>query len=170
MTAVSAAGRDGLALGPGRSDHATISSPADEEIERVIDATRRLADIAAASGMTSIKVGLGDLSWEFTSAVPASTPHLVGGSRPPKEPQSTPSGHQISAPLVGVFYRSTSPGETPFVEPGRRVEVGQQLAIVEAMKLMNAIIADQAGIVREIHVGDGDVVEFGQKLITLDPA
>jgi acetyl-CoA carboxylase biotin carboxyl carrier protein len=73
------------------------------------------------------------------------------------------------APLVGTFYRSSQPGAKPFVEEGDVVDEGQTVAIVEAMKLMNHVSADQAGKVDEIVVTDGDWVEFEQALIYLVP-
>lgn len=75
----------------------------------------------------------------------------------------------VIAPLVGVFYASPSPGAKPFVQPGDRVEPNQMVGIVEAMKLMNHIAADVAGIVTEILVVDGQAVEFGQELVRVRP-
>jgi acetyl-CoA carboxylase biotin carboxyl carrier protein len=77
--------------------------------------------------------------------------------------------HPIKAPLVGTFYRASQPGASPFVNEGDMVEVGQTVGIVEAMKLMNQVLADQAGKVAEIVVDDGAWVEFEQVLIYLEP-
>ena len=80
------------------------------------------------------------------------------------------NGHvAITAPLVGTFYRCPEPGADPFVEAGSTVEAGHTVGIVEAMKLMNPVKAGQPGTVVEIHVEDGEMVEFGQPLVTLDP-
>jgi acetyl-CoA carboxylase biotin carboxyl carrier protein len=76
---------------------------------------------------------------------------------------------RIEAPMVGVFYRAPQPGAPPFVEEGETVAPGQTLCILEAMKLMNEIKADAAGIVRSIHVGNAEPVEFGQLLFELEP-
>jgi acetyl-CoA carboxylase biotin carboxyl carrier protein len=78
-------------------------------------------------------------------------------------------GHPIKAPLVGTFYRAGQPGSPPFVEEGDVVDVGQTVAIVEAMKLMNQVQADQGGKVRQILVEDGQWVEFEQVLMYLEP-
>ena len=78
-------------------------------------------------------------------------------------------GHPIMAPLVGTFYRAAQPGADPFVEVGDVVEAGQTVAIVEAMKLMNQVTAEQAGKVAEIVAKDGDWVEFEQVLMYLEP-
>lgn len=75
----------------------------------------------------------------------------------------------VRAPLVGTFYRAPKPGAPPFVEVGDIVQVGQQVAIVEAMKLMNTVVADRAGRVSEVLVDDGQPVEFDQLLILLTP-
>jgi acetyl-CoA carboxylase biotin carboxyl carrier protein len=75
----------------------------------------------------------------------------------------------VPAPLVGTFYVAPSPDADPFVRVGDAVEVGQTLGIVEAMKLMNPIVADEAGVVTEVLVGDAESVEYGQVLMYLRP-
>jgi len=80
------------------------------------------------------------------------------------------AGHPIKAPLVGTFYRSSQPGAPPFVNEGDTVDAGQTVGIVEAMKLMNQVQADQAGKVSKILAVDGDWVEFEQTLMLLEPA
>jgi oxaloacetate decarboxylase alpha subunit len=89
-----------------------------------------------------------------------------------REPAPTPEANgfvRIEAPMVGVFYRAPQPGAPPFVEEGDTVAAGQTLCILEAMKLMNEIKADTAGIVRAIHVRNAEPVEFGQLLFELEP-
>jgi oxaloacetate decarboxylase alpha subunit len=76
---------------------------------------------------------------------------------------------RVEAPMVGTFYRAPSPGAPPFVEEGASVATGQTLCILEAMKLMNEIKADLDGIVRRIHVANGDSVEYGQLLFEIEP-
>lgn len=78
------------------------------------------------------------------------------------------SGLQITSPMVGTFYRSSSPTANPFVEVGQAVKVGQVLCIVEAMKLMNQIESDKAGTIKEILLTDGSPVEFGQPLFIIE--
>jgi oxaloacetate decarboxylase (Na+ extruding) subunit alpha len=77
---------------------------------------------------------------------------------------------RVEAPMVGVFYRAAQPGAQPYVQEGDTVAPGQTLCILEAMKLMNEIKADTAGVVRTIHVGNAEPVEFGQLLFELEPA
>jgi acetyl-CoA carboxylase biotin carboxyl carrier protein len=76
----------------------------------------------------------------------------------------------VLAPLVGTFYMAASPDADPFVQVGDAVEPGQTLGIVEAMKLMNPIVADEAGVVTEVLVGDAESVEYGQVLMYLRTA
>jgi oxaloacetate decarboxylase (Na+ extruding) subunit alpha len=76
---------------------------------------------------------------------------------------------RVEAPMVGVFYRAPQPGAPPFVEEGETVAPGQTLCILEAMKLMNEIKADAPGVIRAIHVGNAEPVEFGQLLFELEP-
>ena len=76
---------------------------------------------------------------------------------------------RVEAPMVGTFYRAPQPGAPPFVEEGDAVAAGQTLCILEAMKLMNEIKAEVEGVVRKIHVQNGEAVEFGQLLLELEP-
>jgi acetyl-CoA carboxylase biotin carboxyl carrier protein len=76
---------------------------------------------------------------------------------------------QVTAPLVGTYYQAPSPGAEPFVKVGDIVEPGTQLAVVEAMKLLNSITADVRGRVHAVHARDGEVVEYAQPLIDLVP-
>ena len=86
-----------------------------------------------------------------------------------QEPAAAPvaSGHNVKSPMVGTFYRSPSPGSAAFVEVGQSVKAGEVICIVEAMKMMNQIEADKAGVVEAILVEDGEPVEFDQALIVI---
>ncbi|HEX3845419.1 MAG TPA: acetyl-CoA carboxylase biotin carboxyl carrier protein [Steroidobacteraceae bacterium] len=79
-----------------------------------------------------------------------------------------PNEHVITAPMVGTYYASPSPGAKPFVEIGDEVKVGQVLCIIEAMKMMNQIEADRAGRITSIMARNGDPVEFGQPLFVVE--
>lgn len=81
---------------------------------------------------------------------------------------TTPAGHQVKSPMVGTFYRASSPTAKPFVEVGQTVDVGDTLCIIEAMKMMNQIEADKAGKVTAILVDNQDPVEFDQPLFVIE--
>ncbi len=81
---------------------------------------------------------------------------------------SAPTGHAVKAPIVGTFYRSSSPDAPVFVEVGTRVEAGQVLCIIEAMKLMNEIESDMGGVVKQILVQNAQPVEYGQPLFIIE--
>lgn len=78
------------------------------------------------------------------------------------------TGNIVKSPMVGTFYRASSPGAEPFVEVGNSVKVGQTLCIVEAMKILNEIEAEISGTVKEILCSNGDAVEFGQPLFIIE--
>jgi acetyl-CoA carboxylase biotin carboxyl carrier protein len=83
-------------------------------------------------------------------------------------PKPKPNEHVITAPMVGTFYASPSPGAKAFVEIGDEIKVGQVLCIIEAMKMMNQIEADKAGRITSIMASNGDPVEFGQPLFVVE--
>lgn len=78
------------------------------------------------------------------------------------------TGHVVRSPMVGTFYRASSPGAKPFVEVGQRVEVGDTLCIIEAMKILNQIEADKAGVILKVSVENGQPVEYNQPLFTIE--
>lgn len=84
-------------------------------------------------------------------------------------PESTvPAGHAVKSPMVGTFYRSPSPGAKVFVNVGDSVQVGDALCIIEAMKMMNEIESDKAGVVKAILKENGQPVEFGESLFVIE--
>ncbi len=80
---------------------------------------------------------------------------------------SGPADHVLTSPIVGTFYRSSSPEASPFTEVGAQVKKGQVLCIIEAMKLMNEIESDQNGVVTQVHPQNAQAVEFGQPLFSI---
>ncbi|MER7941889.1 biotin/lipoyl-containing protein [Streptomyces sp. NPDC094458] len=124
-----------------------------------------------------------DVEWETAPATaPAPTPAAAlatapAGAQPaPAPPAAAPADPdrpaglvQVTAPLVGTFYQASSPGGEPFVQVGDIVEPGHQLAIIEAMKLLNSITAEVRGRVHAVHPQDGEVVEYAQPLFDLVP-
>jgi acetyl-CoA carboxylase biotin carboxyl carrier protein len=77
------------------------------------------------------------------------------------------TGHAVKSPMVGTFYLSPSPGSPVFIEVGKQVKVGDVICIIEAMKMMNQIEADKAGVIEAILVADGNPVEFDQPLVII---
>ena len=118
-----------------------------------------------------------------TSAAPVAAPPMAvhlpaphAGTAPAPEPagaarSAAPAAHlkEIRSPMVGTFYMAPEPGAEPYIKVGNRVTPGQTVCIIEAMKIMNEIEAEIAGVVREISVEDSHPVEFGQVLFRVDP-
>ena len=104
-------------------------------------------------------------------AAPMQVSHEVSApsTPPPAVPASRSDLVDVTAPMVGTFYRAPAPGEAPFVEVGTRIGVGQTVCILEAMKLMNELESEAAGEVVEILVDNGTPVEFGQVLMRVKP-
>ena len=100
-------------------------------------------------------------------ATPADGNVAVAEAEPPAPPKSKLL--EVKSPMVGTFYRSPEPGAAPYVTEGGRVEKGQGLCIIEAMKIMNEIESEYSGVVREVLVADAHPVEFGQVLFRIDP-
>jgi len=97
------------------------------------------------------------------TAVP--TPAVI--EAPAAATVAEPEGHTVKSPIVGTFYRAGAPGSKPFVDVGDSVQVGDTLCIIEAMKLMNEIEADKAGIIKAVLVENGQPVEYGQPLVII---
>ena len=95
-------------------------------------------------------------------AVPAAAPPPA-----PSAPEPTQEGHVVKSPMVGTFYRAPSPDGKPFVDVGATVKAGETVCVIEAMKLMNEIECDAAGVVKAILVENGQPVEYGQALFII---
>jgi len=124
-----------------------------EEGEERVRITRSVAPPAAPAPTTMV-----------AAAHPVNTT-AVPGAEAPASP--TPQGNVVKSPMVGTFYRSASPGAKPFVEVGDSIKEGDPLCIVEAMKLMNEIESDKAGVIKAILCENGQPVEFGQPLFVI---
>ena len=99
---------------------------------------------------------------------PMAAPLAAPIAAPVPEPVAEPPGHIVKSPMVGTFYRSAAPGAKPFAEVGSTVAVGDTICIIEAMKLMNEIESDKAGVVKAVLVESGNAVEYGQPLFTIE--
>jgi acetyl-CoA carboxylase biotin carboxyl carrier protein len=132
--------------------------------------------------IASLSLRLGSSSLEITWAQPEPSAVAVGAVpvgatlvAPPANPETAAAEpadgvKAIEAPLVGTFYIAPEPGAGPFVTVGERVQPGQPVGIVEAMKLMNPVCSQWAGEVVEVLVDDGEPVEFGQPLVRIRPS
>lgn len=107
-------------------------------------------------------------------AIPAQGAEVAARSEGPAptagadaEEESLPAGHIITSPMVGTFYQAPSPGAKPFVEVGQRVQVGDTVCIIEAMKILNQIEADRGGLIGAVLVENGQPVEYGQPLFVI---
>ena len=149
---------------------------------------KKLIELVEESGITELEVQEEEGTVRISRAAPAVAPAAVQYAAAPvvaQTPAATPaqapaaatpapaasdevSGHLVRSPMVGTFYRSPSPEAKAFVEVGQSVKVGDALCIVEAMKMMNRIEADKAGVVKAILINDGDAVEFDEPLIVIE--
>ena len=143
---------------------------------------KKLIELVEESGITELEVQEEEGTVRISRAAPAVAPAAIQYAAAPVAPVAAPaaaaapteapaaevSGHQVRSPMVGTFYRSPSPEAKAFVEVGQIVKVGDALCIVEAMKMMNRIEADKAGVVKAILVNDGEAVEFDQPLIVIE--
>jgi acetyl-CoA carboxylase biotin carboxyl carrier protein len=144
------------------------------------DLTRidELQQIMVEHGLDALKVSIDDKVYELVRREPHAGP-LSSAAPPPAAQQpvvpAAPSevaganAQKIAAPIIGVFYRSSAPGTEPFVEVGDRVGVGQVLCILEAMKMMNEITSDHAGIVTRILPENGQLVSLGEEMFWIEP-
>ncbi|GAB2956510.1 acetyl-CoA carboxylase biotin carboxyl carrier protein [Micromonospora polyrhachis] len=135
-------------------------------------ARQLVAEVAGPLRRLSMRSGdaVVEIEWHAAGAMPVPA---AAGSAPLAVPEAqahTEGRAMVVSPIVGTFYRAPEPGAAPFVEVGDVVEAGQVIGIVEAMKLMNHITAEQAGKVAEVLVRDGEPVEFEQALVALVPA
>ena len=132
-----------------------------------------IAEIEIKEGEESVRISRGSSSAPapvtYQAPAPAATTVAAAPSAPAEEAAAAPASNDnaIKSPMVGTFYRSPSPSSPPFVEVGKHVKAGDVVCIVEAMKMMNQIEADHAGVVEAILVEDGEGVEFDQPLITI---
>ena len=146
---------------------------------------KTLIDLVETSGIAELEIQEGEERVRITRSrptapvtAPAPVSHAPAIERQSAAPAGTvpnaeapaslaPEGHLVKSPMVGTFYRSGSPGAKPFVEIGDSVKEGVTLCIVRAMKLMNEIESEKAGVVKAILVENGQPVEFGQPLFVI---
>ena len=134
-------------------------------------ALRLLAGLPTAPARLKVSAGeyTVELEWPAVAAAPGPTATQAVPSPEPAPAQVADEHDYICAPTVGVFYAAASPGTEPFVAEGQAVAAGQQVGIVEAMKLMIPITAEAPGTVAAVLKANGDAVEYGERLIALTP-
>ncbi|GAA3472037.1 acetyl-CoA carboxylase biotin carboxyl carrier protein [Nonomuraea roseola] len=124
--------------------------------------------------VAAVSLRLGDCALEVTWASAASAAQVVAAPAVPaqapvaaEEAAEDPALTAVTAPLVGTFYHAPEPGAAPYVRVGDRVRAGQTVGVVEAMKLMNQVVAEQEGEVVEVVAGNAEPVEYGQALVRI---
>lgn len=145
---------------------------------------KKLIELVEESGIAELEISEGEesvrISRNFSgqvtaapqmimqqAAAPVAAPAAAPAASAPAA-DAIPSGHLMRSPMVGSFYRSSSPEAKPFVEVGQHVNVGDTLCIVEAMKMMNQIESDKAGVIKAILVENGQAVEFDEPLFIIE--
>ena len=145
---------------------------------------KKLIELLDESGIAEIEITEGEESVRISRysqnapaaaapmayAAPVAAAPLAAPATAPQAAEAEPEdeGFLVAAPMVGTFYASSSPGAAPYVQVGDRVNEGDTLCIIEAMKMMNQIDADVSGVVKSIRVQNGEAVEYGQTLIIID--
>ena len=143
---------------------------------------KKLIELLEESGIAEIEIKEGEEAVRISrhsSSAPAAPVHyapapiepVATAANPPPASSTEPeaiSGHQVTSPMVGTFYEAPSPGAPPFVEVGKKVQVGDILCIIEAMKMLNQIECDKAGTIKAVVAENAQPVEFGQPLFVIE--
>lgn len=131
-------------------------------------------EITEAEGKVRIvKGGVAPLVQQMPAPVPQTVaapaiPTQAAQAAAAPAPSAAPAGHSVKSPMVGTFYRASSPGAKPFVEMGSTVKEGDTICIIEAMKILNEIEADKSGTITQILCENGQAVEYGQPLFVIE--
>lgn len=145
------------------------------KLKKLIDLVEEsgIAELEITEGEEKVKIVKGGVAGVIQAAAPAASPRAVAPAMEQApaaadpQPEAGETGHVVKAPMVGTFYRSSSPDAKVFAEVGQTVKQGDTICIIEAMKLMNEIETDASGVVKAILVENGQPVEYGQPLILL---
>ena len=140
---------------------------------------KKLIELLDESGIAEIEITEGEESVRisrYSAHAPVAAAPAIAAVAPVAAPAAAPApvevveddGFEVTAPMVGTFYSSSSPGAAPYLQVGDRVNEGDTLCIIEAMKMMNQIEADVSGVVKSIRIQNGEPVEFGQVLFVID--
>ncbi len=143
-------------------------------IDLVSDSNVSELEITEAEGKVRIVKGNNALTPQHpvltAMATPTGAPMPAPGTSPESAAALSPPivSHNVKSPMVGTFYRSASPGAKSFVEIGDPIKAGETICIIEAMKILNEIESDKSGVVSQIHCENGQAVEYGQPLFTIE--
>ncbi|MCK5877381.1 MAG: acetyl-CoA carboxylase biotin carboxyl carrier protein [Candidatus Marithrix sp.] len=143
-----------------------------QKIEKLIEfiKTSEIAEIEIHEGDDSIRISRYSANMQVAAPLPPAAPIIPPTVTTPASPATEDTklkGHIITSPMVGTFYRSPSPTSGPFVEEGQMVTEGETLCIIEAMKILNQITADKAGIITKILLENGIPVEYGEPMFVI---
>ena len=137
-------------------------------IDLVSDSNVSELEITEAEGKVRIVKSMGVAApMVMQQAAPVAMMAAPVAAAAPAELPAAPAGHPVKSPMVGTFYRSSSPGAAPFIQIGSVVKEGDTLCIIEAMKILNEIESDKAGTVTQILCENGQAVEYGQPLFVI---
>ena len=130
-------------------------------------------EITEAEGKVRIVKGGGAVVQQVVAAPVLAQPAVAAApvapaASPAPAAAAAPAGHVVKSPMVGTFYRASSPGAKPFVEVGSQIKEGETICIIEAMKILNEIEADKSGTVTQILGENGQAVEYGQPLFVIE--
>ena len=130
-------------------------------------------EITEAEGKVRIVKGGGAVVQQVVAAPVLAQPAVAAATAAPAAaaapaPVAVPAGHTVKSPMVGTFYRASSPGAKAFVEVGSQIKEGETICIIEAMKILNEIEADKSGTVTQILGENGQAVEYGQPLFVIE--
>ena len=143
------------------------------KLKTLIDLVQQsgIAELEITEGEEKVRIARGVPGGVAQGAAPPTTiyvaPPAEAALAPAAAPAPEPEGHVVKAPMVGTFYRSSTPSAKPFVEVGDPIKSGETVCIIEAMKLLNEIEADRDGVIKEIFVENGEPVEYGQPLFAI---
>jgi acetyl-CoA carboxylase biotin carboxyl carrier protein len=150
----------------------TVSEQSDRRLGEVAEIVQSLVETMRSNGLSKLDVEVGDVAIRLRAGgarevVVASQPAIDVHVAAAAPAASVETGHLVRAPMIGTFYTSVAPGEPSFVKVGDRVDPGQVIGIIEAMKIMNEIVSDRGGIVVEVIAGNAQPVEYGSPLLRL---
>jgi acetyl-CoA carboxylase biotin carboxyl carrier protein len=140
-------------------------------IDLVSDSNVSELEITEAEGKVRIVKSMGVAAPVLVQPAAVAAPLVAAApaaAAPAAEAPAAPAGHAVKSPMVGTFYRSSSPGAAPFVQIGSVVKEGDTLCIIEAMKILNEIESDKAGTVTQILCENGQATEYGQPLFIVE--